>query len=104
MRDPVIISRVASLLVSGLYLGLAFGGVFPENAIASIGAAMFLGLPLIWFPNISAAIRGFIGRASAHGEEPESMIIFAGWLTLVILPLVVAMLCTQTPPVKIFPH
>src|SRR5271154_4987236 len=104
MRDPAIISRAASLLVSGLYVGLAVWGVFPRNAYGGIGLGMFLGLPLIWFPNFSAGVRGFIGRASAHAEEPESMIVFTGWAILVILPVVIALLCTQTPPVRVLPH
>jgi hypothetical protein len=104
MPDPAIISKVASLLVSGLYVGLAFWGVFPRNAIAVIPTAMLLGLPLIWFPNFSAAVRGFIGRASAHAEEPSSMIVFTGWVILVVLPVVVAMLCSQTPAVHVLPH
>src|SRR5271154_5159178 len=104
MRDPAIISRVASLLVSGLYVGLAVWGVFPPNAYGGIGLGMYLGLPLIWFPNFSAGVRGFIGRASAHTEEPESMIVFTGWVILLILPVVVAWLYAQPPPVRILPH
>ena len=95
MLDPAIISRVASLLVSGLYVGLTAWGVFPQNAYGGIALGMLLGLPAIWFPNFFAAVRGFIGRASVHAEEPESMIVFAGWVVLVILPLVVAWLSAQ---------
>jgi hypothetical protein len=104
MRDPAIISRVASLLVSGLYVGLAYWGVFPQNAYGGILLGMFLGLPPLWFPNFFAGVRGFIGRASVHAEEPESMIVFAGWVILVVLPVVIALLCTQSPPIRVLPH
>jgi len=71
MRDTTIISRVASLLVAGLYAGLTFWGVFPSNAIAVIPTAMFLGLPLIWFPDFVAGWEGFIGRAGGKkGTAP----------------------------------
>jgi hypothetical protein len=104
MRDPTIISRAASLFVAGLYVGLALWGVFPKNAIGGIGPAIALGLPLIWFPDFIAGMKGFIGRASAHSEEPSSMIVFTGWVILVILPLVVVWLCTETPAQQVLPH
>ena len=104
MNDPTIISRAASLLVSGLYVALALWGVFPRRSIGSIGPAIAIALPLIWFPNFSAAIRGFIGRASVHSEEPEAMIVFMGWLILLIVPLVVAWLSADAQPAHVLPH
>jgi len=94
---------MASLLVAGLYVGLALWGAFPKSALGGIGPAIAFGLPLIWFPNLAAfVVRGF-SRASGP-EEPESMIVFAGWLILLILPFAVAWLSADARPVRVLPH
>jgi hypothetical protein len=104
MPDSAILSKVASLLVAGLYASLAFVGVFPHNAIGVIAGTIFLSLPLIWFSESISRWRAFAGIATGRRAEPSFMIAFTGWAILVILPPAVAWLYMQTPDVKIMPH
>jgi hypothetical protein len=81
------ISRTASLLVAAAYLCLAALGKLPNNLIASTVPALFLGLPLIWFPEQIGSWRAIVYR-----ETPPFLVAFMGWVFLLGFPLLFAAL------------
>jgi hypothetical protein len=84
------ISRTASLLVAAAYLCLAALGKLPNNLIASTAPALFLGLPLIWFPEQIGSWRAIVYRGTR--ETPPFLVAFMGWVFLLGFPLLFAAL------------
>jgi hypothetical protein len=90
-----IISRCASLLVVAMYLCLAAFDELPNNVGGTIGVALLFGLPLIWFPEPIGSLTGYLGHGRISVETPPFLVAFGGWLFLLGVPVVVAILSRQ---------
>lgn len=91
IRD--ILSRAASLLVLAAYVAVAAFGDVPDK----IGGPAFLGtvvgLLLIWFPEqIANTIIPSNDRPAPSTETPPVLVAFMGWVFLVGVPTVIALL------------
>jgi hypothetical protein len=88
-----IISRAASLLVVSAYLAIAaFGHVPKKFTVPDILLATVPALLLIWFPEqIGNAIISTLDRP-APTETPPVLVAFMGWVFLVGVPVVIALL------------
>jgi len=90
--STTIASRIASLLVVALYVGLAAFDVLPHSVRGTLGCAILFGLPLIWLPEPIGSLSGYLGHGRVTIETPPFLVAFAGWVFLLVVPLVVAVL------------
>ena len=84
-----MVNRVASIVVAGSYLALAFIGAGPAG-VFRIALWLLMPLACIWF---SKAMGDRIGPYWIVGPyvtrpTPAVLILFGGWLVLLILPIV----------------
>jgi hypothetical protein len=96
MSKSAILSRVASLFVVALWICLAAWNRLPEAAPGTMSLALFVGLPLIWLPETIGSLTGYIGHGPITLETPPVLVAFAGWLFLVGVPLIAALLSNDT--------
>jgi len=87
-----IISRASSLLVVASYLSLLALDKAAKNLQGVMIVAILLGLLLIWFPERLGSATGFIGRGRVDVESPPALVAFMGWMFLLGVPALIAIL------------
>jgi len=83
-----VIARGLSLLVYVAYLiggYISLGG----EAMAKISVFFLLPLACIWFPEPLGKFTGVMGLQAITTQTPAFLVSAAGWLLLVVVPLVV---------------
>jgi hypothetical protein len=82
------IQRLVSILVTGIYLLIAyFGGKNVAGFRDILGISLVLGLPCIWFGDELGGMVGYLGHARITSTTPGSVVRFVGWLLLLFLPV-----------------
>jgi hypothetical protein len=94
MSKAGIISRVASLLVAAMWIGLAATETISQSAGGPIAMGLILGVPLIWFSETISSITLPVGRGPSF-ETPPVLVAFAGWVFLLAVPLIVSLLANN---------
>jgi hypothetical protein len=98
--STTVVSRGGSLLVVVLYLCLAAAGALPGSVAGPILGGLLFGLPLIWFPEPIGSMTGYMGHGRVRIETPPFLVAFAGWMFLLVIPGLVAILSKQGAPIQ----
>lgn len=80
------------MLVAVAYLCLASVGYLTPNLAGPILVGMVLGMLLIWFPETIGGALAHFGPRRTAPETPQFLVAVAGWLFLLGVPVVVALL------------
>lgn len=89
MESELSISRLVSLLVTCIYVLIAYwGGKSVEGFKNTLGISLVLGIPCIWFGDeLGEMVGGRLGHARITSSTPGCVVSFVGWLLLLFLPI-----------------
>lgn len=78
-------SRVISLLIVIVYMGLSYAFRGAEGAMCMLGVCLF---PLfcVWFPDVAGTQLGR-WRGSLHRPTPPVVVLIGGWILLAMVPI-----------------